>query len=219
MGATRENFVKYPRTPHLFGSKGTDDDKHLGPEESKAFIADSSLVVEEKLDGTNVGIHFTGSGRMVLQCRGHEITWLSQNRPGLPVVALDAIRDILEVDATENQGSVIQIAREQCRANLRAGRNFAFNATNITRQMRQRWIELFAQYDARIEIIYLEPPLATILAQNRRRANPVPENVVLRLLEKLEPPKMAECHDLLYGSPRHAINIDTPDYPRPPQPK
>jgi hypothetical protein len=74
MGATRDDFVKYPRTPHLFGSKGTDDDKHLSPEESKAFIADSSLIVEEKLDGTNVGIHFTSSGRMVLQCRGHEIT-------------------------------------------------------------------------------------------------------------------------------------------------
>jgi len=74
MGATRDDFVKYPPTPHLFGSKGTDDDKHLGPEESKAFIADSSLIVEEKLDGTNVGIHFARSGRMVLQCRGHEIT-------------------------------------------------------------------------------------------------------------------------------------------------
>ncbi len=74
MGATRDDFVKYPRTPHLFGSKGTDDDKHLGPEESKAFITDSSLIVEEKLDGTNVGIHFALSGRMVLQCRGHEIT-------------------------------------------------------------------------------------------------------------------------------------------------
>ncbi|PWU11206.1 MAG: DNA ligase [Verrucomicrobia bacterium] len=74
MGATRDDFVKYPRTPHLFGSKGTDDDKHLGQDESKALIADPSLIVEEKLDGTNVGIHFTRSGRMVLQCRGHEIT-------------------------------------------------------------------------------------------------------------------------------------------------
>src|SRR5438046_3290596 len=74
MGATRDDFSKYPRTPHLFGSKGTDDDKHLGREESEAFIADPSLIVEEKLDGTNVGIHFTSSGRMVLQCRWHEIT-------------------------------------------------------------------------------------------------------------------------------------------------
>ena len=74
MGATRDDFVKYPRTPHLSGSKGTDDDKHLGPKESRGFIADPSLIVEEKLDGTNVGVHFTRSGRMVLQCRGHEIT-------------------------------------------------------------------------------------------------------------------------------------------------
>src|SRR5437667_6831548 len=95
MGATRDDFIKYPRTPHLFGSKGTDDDKHLGLEESNAFIADPSLIVEEKLDGTNVGIHFTRSGRMVLQCRGHEITegmhpqydlfkqWTAVKRPAL----------------------------------------------------------------------------------------------------------------------------------------
>jgi RNA ligase len=73
MGASRDDFTKYPRTPHLFGSRGTDDDKHLGPQESLDFIADASLLVEEKLDGTNVGIHFTSAGRMVLQCRGHEI--------------------------------------------------------------------------------------------------------------------------------------------------
>ncbi len=59
MGATRDDFVKHPRTPHLFDSKGTDDDKHLGPEESRTFIADSSLIVEEKLDGTNVGKTFS----------------------------------------------------------------------------------------------------------------------------------------------------------------
>ena len=74
MGASRDDFVKYPRTPHLFGSRGTDDDKHLSPDDTVDFIADSSLIVEEKLDGTNVGIHFTTTGRMVLQCRGHEIS-------------------------------------------------------------------------------------------------------------------------------------------------
>lgn len=95
MGATRDDFIKYPRTPHLFGSKGTNDDKHLGRKESEALIADPSLIVEEKLDGTNVGIHFTTRGRMVLQCRGHAITegmhpqydlfkqWTSVKRPVL----------------------------------------------------------------------------------------------------------------------------------------
>lgn len=74
MGASHGDFIKYPRTPHLFGSKGTDDDKHLGEAESNRFIADDSLIVEEKIDGTNVGIHFSDEGELVLQCRGHLIT-------------------------------------------------------------------------------------------------------------------------------------------------
>jgi hypothetical protein len=74
MGASRDDFVKYPRTPHLFGSKGTDDDKHLDEPTSRRFVADLSLIVEEKIDGTNVGIHFTSAGEMKLQCRGHLIT-------------------------------------------------------------------------------------------------------------------------------------------------
>ena len=44
MGATRDDFIKYPRTAHLFGSKGTDDDKHLRQKESGAFIADPPLM-------------------------------------------------------------------------------------------------------------------------------------------------------------------------------
>jgi len=74
MGTSNGDFTKYPRTPHLFGSKGTDDDKHLGETESMEFIADESLIVEEKIDGTNVGLHFSEDGEMVLQCRGHLIT-------------------------------------------------------------------------------------------------------------------------------------------------
>ena len=74
MGTSFGQFIKYPRTPHLFGSKGTDDDKHLGESESNRFIADDSLIVEEKIDGTNVGIHFQNNGEMILQCRGHLIT-------------------------------------------------------------------------------------------------------------------------------------------------
>jgi RNA ligase len=74
MGRSHDEFVKYPRTPHLFGSKGTDDDKHMGEAESLRFLSDGSLIVEEKIDGTNVGIHFAADGKMALQCRGHLIT-------------------------------------------------------------------------------------------------------------------------------------------------
>ncbi len=70
MGRSHGNFIKYPRTPHLFGSTGTADDRHLGEAESAELIADESLIVEEKIDGTNVGIHFADDGEMVLQGRG-----------------------------------------------------------------------------------------------------------------------------------------------------
>lgn len=126
-------------------------------------------------------------------------TWLAKHRSGLPVVSLDAIRDDLDVEATDNQGTVIQAAREQCREHLRAGRDFALNATNITRQMRGRWIELFADYQARVEIVYVEPPLRIIQAQNRKRPQPVPEKIIARLVEKLEPPTIIEAHQLIFA--------------------
>jgi len=124
-------------------------------------------------------------------------TWLALNRSNLPVVSLDAVRTELDVDATDNQGEVIQTAREQCREHLRAGRDFAFNATNTTSLTRKRWIDLFADYAARIEIVYLEPPLETLLDQNKQREHPVPENVIRHLVEKLEPPTVTECHSLV----------------------
>jgi len=74
MGISHGDFIKYPRTPHLFGSTGTSDDKHLGEVESAEFVSDESLIVEEKMDGTNVGIHFSATGTLVLQCRGHLIS-------------------------------------------------------------------------------------------------------------------------------------------------
>lgn len=127
---------------------------------------------------------------------GGKDAWIAAHRPGLPVVSLDDLRAELDVEATDDQGGVIQAGRERCREHLRAGRSFAFNATNLTRQTRRRWIDLFADYGARIEVVYVEPPLPAILAQNARRPGPVPEQVIRRLAEKCEPPTLAEAHGL-----------------------
>jgi len=123
-------------------------------------------------------------------------TWLTRNRPQLRMVALDALREELDVEPTENQGRVIQAAREQVREHLRAGIDFAFNATNLTREMRRRWINLFADYNARVEIVYLEPALPIILQRNRKRHRSVPEKVMRRLIDRLEVPTFAEAHGL-----------------------
>jgi predicted kinase len=123
-------------------------------------------------------------------------TWLARHRPDLPVVSLDGLRADLGMDAAENQGEVIQAARESCRAHLRMGHDFAFNGTNTVRQTRKRWADLFAGYGARIEMVYVEPPLPMIYQQNGCRSEPVPKQVIQHLVDKLEPPTWAEAHSL-----------------------
>ena len=101
------------------------------------------------------------------------------------------------MDAADDQGEVIQLARERCRELLRAGRSFAFNGTNLLRQTRRRWIDLFADYNARVEVVYVEPPMRVILEQNARRVRPVPERIIKELADKCEPPTISESHGLV----------------------
>lgn len=124
-------------------------------------------------------------------------TWLVNHRGELPVISLDEIRTELGVDPTDDQGRVIQLASERSREKLRVGESFAFNATNLLRQTRGRWLSLFADYNAWVELVYVEPPMKCILKQNRERRDDVPESVVLKLAAKVEPPSWLEAHQVL----------------------
>lgn len=127
-------------------------------------------------------------------------TYLSKHHPGLPVVSLDAIRrqhNLAPRDAAAT-GWVVQAAKEQAKVFLRKGESFAWNATNITRQMRAQWIDLFTSYKARVRLVYLEVPYEDWLQQNNARDYPVARAVLSRLLDKLEVPGMEEAHEVIY---------------------
>lgn len=61
---------KYPRTPHLEGSRLQPGDQDLAAE-PLAILRGRYVVVEEKLDGANAGISLGGDGELLLQSRGH----------------------------------------------------------------------------------------------------------------------------------------------------
>ncbi|MDS0526043.1 RNA ligase family protein [Clostridium sp. SHJSY1] len=65
-----ERIYKYPRTQHIEGSRFQDGDEDL---ESIKFekIKNKFCVIEEKVDGANVGVSFDANGKMYLQSRGH----------------------------------------------------------------------------------------------------------------------------------------------------
>lgn len=66
-------LIRYPRTPHLQGSRlqAGDDDAGQVP---YTELHGRWIVVEEKLDGANAAISFSAAGDLLLQSRGHYLT-------------------------------------------------------------------------------------------------------------------------------------------------
>lgn len=125
--------------------------------------------------------------------------WVTENARGVPVVSLDRLRGELDVDPEDEQGTVVSAARDEARAHLRAGTSFVWNATNLSRRIRAQCIRLFADYDARIRIVYVEVPEPVLHAQNRSRAARVPERVLEALLDRWEVPDATEAHEVTYA--------------------
>lgn len=120
--------------------------------------------------------------------------WVAEHAAGLPVVSLDALRRGMKVSPTENQGPVVSRAREAAREHLRKRRDFVWNATNISRQMRELSVNLFAAYNARVRIVYVEAPEGRLYAQNREREEAVPAEVIRKLTARWEVPDLTEAH-------------------------
>lgn len=68
-----ERIIKYPRTPHLEGSRLQPGDEDLSQIQFSSIVS-RHLVVEEKIDGANSAISFDSDGNMLLQSRGHYLT-------------------------------------------------------------------------------------------------------------------------------------------------
>jgi ATP-dependent RNA circularization protein (DNA/RNA ligase family) len=70
-GRVREHFIKFPSTPHLalLGNTKIRNDKVMSNEERETFLK-HRLVVEEKVDGSNMGISFDVAANIKIQSRG-----------------------------------------------------------------------------------------------------------------------------------------------------
>ena len=93
------NFFRFPHTPHLvwLGSDRPRGDKVLSQNEVRELLADE-VIVEEKIDGANLGISFTEDSEIVLQNRGSYLSppyrgqftrltsWLGERAEGLTTI-------------------------------------------------------------------------------------------------------------------------------------
>ena len=126
-------------------------------------------------------------------------TWIKENGNDRPVISLDDIRRAMKISPTDNQGRVIQEAKEQARIFLRKKQTFIWNATNITRNIRNPLTDLFVQYKAKVKLVYLECPYDELLQRNQKREHTLPESAIMKMIKKLEVPEPFETHEVIFN--------------------
>lgn len=121
-----------------------------------------------------------------------------RNNLNYPVVSLDDIRREYQIPPSDRQrtGEVVQLGKELCKTYLRKKTSFVFNATSLTKDLRNKWITLFTDYGARVKIIYLEVPYKQLISQNKNREHVVPDDVMEKYISKLEIPTYDEAHQI-----------------------
>jgi len=127
-------------------------------------------------------------------------TFIKKQYSHIPMVSIDALRRQHKVAPTDKKknGRMVQLAKEQARVHLRKRQTFIWNATNITRMLRQQLIDLFQAYGAKTKLIYLEIPAKQLFRQNNNREYPVPTKVLNKMIQKLDTPAIWEAPEVEY---------------------
>lgn len=173
----------------------------------RTFSSDHARVVHceaepERARPPEVAVHDDTTCTMTVMCglpASGKDSWLASYDG--PIVSLDALRESLDVDPADTQGEIIHAARDAAREHLRAGRSFAWNATNLGDRVRAGVIALARGYRARVRIIYCEATADDQEARNRARTSPVPRAAVDRMLDRWTLPAPDEAHEVVYVTP------------------
>ncbi|QIR37960.1 AAA family ATPase [Tolypothrix sp. PCC 7910] len=120
-------------------------------------------------------------------------TWIKENLPDWQVISLDKLRQQMGIDPEDDQGVVANAAKALAKEYMRNGQSFVWNATNLSRQLRGMLIRMFANYQGRIRIVYLETSWEELLRRNCDRTANVPEKVLYRLKNRLDVPDITEA--------------------------
>jgi predicted kinase len=107
----------------------------------------------------------------------------------------DLVRGLLFDDATEQrfQDLVFSSLRSLLRARLIAGRPMNYiDATNLSPKERHSWIKMAQDFGYEAHAVFFDVPTEVCMERNRKRLRNVPDDVMLRMAQKLRPPKFEE---------------------------
>jgi predicted kinase len=173
--------------------------------EPRRFTSDHAryLYFQRRLDDPDAGVAAPSGPTMTVMSGlpgSGKDTWVARHRGDRPVVSLDEIRLEIGVSPHDRQEPVVQLARERAHRLLADGRDFIWNATTLGRRHRESLRQLAAQYDARIEMVYIDAPPSLLFPRNRGRVQHavVPDPVIWRMTQIWQPPDLTEAHTVEY---------------------
>jgi predicted kinase len=120
-------------------------------------------------------------------------TWAA--RQPYAAISTDELRRWLRDDATDQtiHRQVFAMAREFLRRRMELGAQVSIvDATSLLRKHRRPFIKLAAMYGCECEAIWFKVSLDECLRRNAARARRVPEDVIVQLAARLQPPTFDE---------------------------
>jgi predicted kinase len=114
---------------------------------------------------------------------------------GLPVLSSDSIRLLLADDETNQMihSRVFATLRYLLVQRLEIGRPVTcVDATHLTVAERKPYLEIAHEHNCSIEAVFFQVPVDVCLARNRHRPRQVPEEALIAMAAKLQPPVLEE---------------------------
>jgi len=161
-----------------------DEPETAGSELEAAEPVPQKPAPKEKKGAVVLAIGLPGSGKS---------SWFK--RHNIIPLSSDLVRGLLFDDATEQrfQDLVFSSLRSLLRARLIASRPMNFiDATNLSPKERHSWIKMAHDFGYEAHAVFFDVPTEVCMERNRKRARNVPDEVMLRMAQKLRPPKFEE---------------------------
>lgn len=114
---------------------------------------------------------------------------------GVNAISSDEIRRLIADNPADQSihGRVFATIRYLIRQRLAAGRHVTYvDATHLTRWERRPYVELARKYGCRLEALFFDVSVKVCIQRNRGRDRLVPEDVIRKMAERLEPPTRDE---------------------------
>lgn len=124
-------------------------------------------------------------------------SWVTRNKH-LPCVSFDNARQLLGIKHGHNDGEAVHLVIDTAKQFLREGRDFIWDATHLSKQMRSKTLDLVHRYDGKSVLVYFETSFENLLSRNNERDSSLSNKKLQEMFLKWEVPKALESYEIQY---------------------